>query len=117
MHLAVLQQEAGAIVELITETDRNDVLYKKDEQGNTALHLATWRKNSEAGDREIYEKLIEAGAQRGRDDGTTNVERTNSISTCQVGAMGSKILLSASLSKSIETHHQKHVALYWWLVH
>ncbi|KAH0937903.1 hypothetical protein HID58_005364 [Brassica napus] len=83
LHLAVLQQEVGAIVELITETDRNDVLYKKDEQGNTALHLATWRKGREAGDREIYEKLIEAGAQRGRDDGTTNVERTNSISTCQ----------------------------------
>ncbi|KAF2563826.1 hypothetical protein F2Q70_00015251 [Brassica cretica] len=51
LHLAVLQQEVGAviaIVELITETDRVDVLYKKDEQGNTALHLATWRKKSPA---------------------------------------------------------------------
>lgn len=48
LHLAVLHQEIGAviaIVELITETNRIQVLYKKDEQGNTALHLATWRKN------------------------------------------------------------------------
>ncbi|CAN8302300.1 unnamed protein product [Cochlearia groenlandica] len=44
---------------------------------------------SEAGDREIYEKLTEAGAQRGRDVVTTNVERTTSTSTCQVGAMES----------------------------
>lgn len=48
LHLAVLHQEIEAviaIVELITETNRFDVLNKKDEQGNTALHLATWRKN------------------------------------------------------------------------
>lgn len=48
LHLAVLHQEIGAviaIVELITEMNRIQVLHKKDEQGNTALHLATWRKN------------------------------------------------------------------------
>ncbi|CAN6813358.1 hypothetical protein HID58_051621 [Brassica napus] len=133
LHIAVMHQEIGAvvaIVELITVMNRIEVLYKKDEQGNTPLHLATWRKNrqvievlveaipeesktfevnamnkmglsaldllvmfpSEAGDREIYEKLIQAGAQRGSDIGTTtNIQRTtSSTSACQERAMESQ---------------------------
>ncbi|CAH8382321.1 unnamed protein product [Eruca vesicaria subsp. sativa] len=142
LHLAVMHQEIGAvvaIVELITETNR-EVLYKKDEQGNTALHLATWRKNrqvievlveaipedsrtfevnamnkmclsaldllvmfpSEAGDREIYEKLIKAGAQRGQDIGgtTTNLQRTTSTN-------------STSQERSSESHSHKDLVKYF----
>lgn len=61
LHLAVLHQEIGAviaIVELITETNRIEVLNKKDEQGNTALHLATWRKNRQVSGRQKTKRYV-----------------------------------------------------------
>ncbi|XP_010536562.1 PREDICTED: ankyrin repeat-containing protein At5g02620 [Tarenaya hassleriana] len=123
LHLAVQHhryEAVDAMVEMIRESKRGNVLNMKDEQGNTPLHLATWRKQrrvietllqakpeeetsyrsevnavnkmglaaldlllmfpSEAGDREIYEILIKAGARRGKEHAIT-ISTTNP--TCQ----------------------------------
>ncbi|CAN1126731.1 Ankyrin repeat-containing protein BDA1 [Linum perenne] len=103
LHLAVKNSQFGAIkvlVDWIAEMNKGRVLNSKDEQGNTVLHLASWKKHrqviellvaelevevnamnntgltaldlmlmfpSEAGDREIMEILVTAGAVRGRE--------------------------------------------------
>ncbi|CAA7021471.1 unnamed protein product [Microthlaspi erraticum] len=92
LHLATWRKNRQVIevlVQAIPEESRTLEVNAMNKMGLSALDLLVMFP-SEAGDREIYEKLIEAGAQRGRDVGTANVERTTSTSTCQVGAMGSQ---------------------------
>ncbi|CAK7336916.1 unnamed protein product [Dovyalis caffra] len=108
LHLAIknnLLEATQILVDQIQEMNKEDVLNMKDQQGNTVLHLATWKKQyqvielllgtrntspgslevnainhsgltpldmlltspSEAGDREIIEILLGAGAMKSRD--------------------------------------------------
>ncbi|EOA12710.1 hypothetical protein CARUB_v10028013mg [Capsella rubella] len=89
LHLATWKknrQVMEVLVQAIPEESRSFEVNAMNKMGLSALDLLVMFP-SEAGDREIYEKLIEAGAQRGRDVGTTNVERTTSTSTCQETTM------------------------------
>ncbi|KFK26730.1 hypothetical protein AALP_AA8G285300 [Arabis alpina] len=85
LHLATWRknrQMIEVLVQAIPEDSRTFEVNAMNNMGLSALDLLIMFP-SEAGDREIYEKLVEAGAQKGRDVGTTNVERTTSTSTCQ----------------------------------
>lgn len=77
------------LVQAIPEDSRTFEVNAMNKMGLSALDMLVMFP-SEAGDREIYEKLIEAGAQRGRDVGTTNVERNTSTSTGQERAKESQ---------------------------
>lgn len=76
------QQVIEVLVQAIPEESRTFEVNAMNKMGLSALDLLVMFP-SEAGDREIYEKLIEARAQRGRDIDTTDVERSTSTSTCQ----------------------------------
>ncbi|KAJ0261806.1 Ankyrin repeat family protein [Hirschfeldia incana] len=94
LHLATWRKNRQVIevlVEAIPEESRTFEVNAMNKMGLSALDLLVMFP-SEAGDREIYEKLIEAGAQRGRDiGGTTNVQRTtSSTSTCRERSMESQ---------------------------
>lgn len=92
LHLATWRKNRQVIevlVQAIPEESRSFEVNAMNKMGLSAMDLLVMFP-SEAGDREIYEKLIEAGAQRGRDIGTTNVERTTSTSTCQERTMKSQ---------------------------
>ncbi|XP_010442600.1 PREDICTED: ankyrin repeat-containing protein At2g01680-like [Camelina sativa] len=97
LHLATWRKSRQVIevlVQAIPEESRSFEVNAMNKMGLSALDLLVMFP-SEAGDREIYEKFIEAGAQRGRDVGTTNVERTTSTSTstCQERSQSHKDLV------------------------
>ncbi|CAK7336912.1 unnamed protein product [Dovyalis caffra] len=51
LHLAIKNNQfeaVKALVDWIREMDKEDILNVKDELGNTALHLATWKKQRQA---------------------------------------------------------------------
>ncbi|CAN7115187.1 unnamed protein product [Brassica rapa subsp. narinosa] len=94
LHLATWRKNRQVIevlVEAIPEESRTFEVNAMNKMGLSALDLLVMFP-SEAGDREIYEKLIQAGAQRGSDIGTTtNIQRTtSSTSACQERAMESQ---------------------------
>ncbi|KAL7203933.1 hypothetical protein ACSBR2_017067 [Camellia fascicularis] len=69
LHLAVKNNQFEAfkvLVEHLKKFNKEDVLNRKDDQGNTFLHVAVSKKQyeSEAGDREIKEILRQAGAMK-----------------------------------------------------
>lgn len=76
------------LVQAIPEESRTFEVNALNKMGLSALDLLVMFP-SEAGDREIYEKLTESGAQRGRDVSASNVEISTSTSTCQRGAIES----------------------------
>ncbi|ESQ43460.1 hypothetical protein EUTSA_v10015548mg [Eutrema salsugineum] len=95
LHLATWRKNRQVIevlVQAIPEESRTFEVNAMNKMGLSALDLLVMFP-SEAGDREIYEKLIESGAQRGREVGTTNVERTTSTSTCQAESQSHKDLV------------------------
>ncbi|KAL0710401.1 hypothetical protein Bca4012_017379 [Brassica carinata] len=94
LHLATWRKNRQVIevlVEAIPEEFRTFEVNAMNKMGLSALDLLVMFP-SEAGDREIYEKLIQAGAQRGGDiGGTNNVQRTiSSTSTCRERATESQ---------------------------
>ncbi|XP_056855691.1 ankyrin repeat-containing protein BDA1 isoform X2 [Raphanus sativus] len=93
LHLATWRKNRQVIevlVEAIPEESRTFEVNAMNKMCLSSLDLLVMFP-SEAGDREIYEKLTEAGAQRG---GTTNVQRTtSSTSTCQERAQSHKDLV------------------------
>ncbi|XVE56456.1 hypothetical protein DITRI_Ditri04bG0011300 [Diplodiscus trichospermus] len=63
LHLAIKNSQFEAIkvmVEWIVEMKKEDILNLKDEQGNTVLHLATWKKQ-----RQVIELLLGSGTTSG----------------------------------------------------
>ncbi|CAH2070489.1 unnamed protein product [Thlaspi arvense] len=95
LHLATWRKNRQVIevlVQAIPEESRTFEVNAMNKMGLSALDLLVMFP-SEAGDREVHAKLIETGAQRGRDIGTTNVERTTSTSTCQMESQSHKDLV------------------------
>ncbi|KAL1200152.1 Ankyrin repeat-containing protein BDA1 [Cardamine amara subsp. amara] len=95
LHLATWRKNRQVIevlIQAIPEESRSFEVNNMNKMGLSALDLLVMFP-SEAGDREIYEKLIEAGAQRGRDIGTTNVERTTITATCPTESQSHKDLV------------------------
>ncbi|KAL7254856.1 hypothetical protein ACSBR1_009077 [Camellia fascicularis] len=68
LHLAVKNNQFEALNDLVEHLKKfnKDVLNRKDDQGNTFLHLAVSKKH-EAGDREIAEILRQAEAMRAKE--------------------------------------------------
>ncbi|KAK8587519.1 hypothetical protein V6N13_086502 [Hibiscus sabdariffa] len=57
LHLTVMNIQFGAIkvmVQWILERQKEDLLNLKDEQGNTILHLATWKKQRHASEQSVF---------------------------------------------------------------